>query len=145
MPRKRQTLAERFWPKVDRKGDGECWPWLAAVNKGTGYGQIWDGEKAMVYAHRVAYTLAVGLIPPRMTIDHLCSNRLCMNPAHLRACTTQENTAAAREGRETCRSGHPVAQYRYTSPRGESRCRACNTLRHREYADRRAAIYQATS
>lgn len=24
------TLEERFWAKVDKRADDECWPWLAA-------------------------------------------------------------------------------------------------------------------
>jgi hypothetical protein len=141
MSRPPTPIAERFWPKVDKRGADECWMWLAAVNKFSGYGQIFNG-KTMSAAHRVAYELGVGPIPARMTIDHTCNVRLCVNPAHLRPCTTQANTQAAKERRETCRRGHPIAENLYVSPRGERRCRACNTGRHREYAARRAAAYE---
>jgi hypothetical protein len=32
-----ETLEERFWSKVDKRGAGECWPWRAATND-DGYG-----------------------------------------------------------------------------------------------------------
>ena len=37
--RPRGDIAASFWPKVDRRADGECWPWLATVNR-KGYGQV---------------------------------------------------------------------------------------------------------
>lgn len=141
MSKQPTPIADRFWPKVDKRGDDECWMWLAAVNKATGYGQIFNGA-TMSAAHRVAYELSVGQIPDRMTIDHTCNVRLCVNPAHLRPCTTQENTRLAKERRSTCRRGHPLTENTYVSPRGERRCRACNSDRHREYVQRRADAYR---
>jgi hypothetical protein len=32
-------------------------------------------------------------------------------------------------GREACRNGHPFPEYRYVSPRGNTRCRECARLR----------------
>lgn len=87
IPRKR-TAEERFWPKVDRRGDSECWPWLAYLNR-NGYGQFVGGGE--VLAHRFAYVLLVGPIPTGLTLDHLCFNPGCVNPAHLEPVTRSEN------------------------------------------------------
>lgn len=138
MSRTPSAPADRFHPKVARRGPDECWQWLGAVNKFTGYGAFYNG-KSMIGAHRMAYEVHVGPIPPRMTIDHVCNVRTCVNPAHLRVCTTYENTQAAKERRTACRAGHPLIDHTYTDQTGASRCRACNTARHREYVARLAA------
>ena len=67
----------------------ECWPWMACVLR-NGYGQFHLAGKR-VYAHRVAYELTYGSLNG-MEVDHICHNRACCNPAHLRAVTHKQNT-----------------------------------------------------
>lgn len=70
---------ERFWNKVER---GEHhWLWTGAHND-SGYGVIYDGRRN-VYAHRLSWLLHGFTIPDGLTIDHMCFNKLCVNPAHL--------------------------------------------------------------
>jgi hypothetical protein len=82
----KSRFVERFWAKVDRTGDG-CWPWLG-LRTLHGYGQLGigsatDGTRTTGHAHRVAYELAVGPIPPGMAILHRCDNPPCVRPDHL--------------------------------------------------------------
>ena len=89
------TLAERFWAKVDRSGGPEaCWPWTAGT-AGRGYGSVRVGPASAGhdYAHRVAYALTNGPIPPGALIRHDCDNPPCCNPAHLRPGSVADNTA----------------------------------------------------
>lgn len=65
-PLPRPTTEERFWAKVERTST--CWLWTGSV-VGNGYGKLLvDGRE--VGAHRYAYELLVGPIPPGLTIDH---------------------------------------------------------------------------
>jgi len=59
---------ERFWSKVNIKGEDECWEWLAHKNQ-DGYGRIRMPKDFLgvifPMAHRVAYKLVYGEIPRR--------------------------------------------------------------------------------
>lgn len=84
----RKTLEERFWSKVDVRGPDECWPWKAGTNKGYG---TFKAFGRTVPAHRIAYELVKGPIPPGLDVLHKCDNRPCCNPAHLWPGTDLDN------------------------------------------------------
>ncbi|MGQ7788186.1 HNH endonuclease [Nesterenkonia sp. K-15-9-6] len=77
--------------KLQRRTDktSTCWIWTGS-KVSSGYGNI-HHARTWHYAHRVAYELAHGPIPDGMVIDHLCWNRACVNPDHLRAVPQQLN------------------------------------------------------
>jgi len=80
----------RFWQRVDRLGPKECWEWQGCCDW-NGYGQFDRKGQASNLAHRTAYEFTVGPIPDGMEIDHICHNRKCVNPAHLRPATRKQN------------------------------------------------------
>jgi len=69
--------------------DGDCWIWQGASSP-KGYGGIHSGR--FHSAHRSAYELFVGPIPLGKYVIHTCDRPACINPAHLRVATPQQNT-----------------------------------------------------
>lgn len=142
----------RFWNKVDKNGplfNGEpCWLWTAARSS-EGYGRI-AVNRISSYAHRVAYEMEVGPVPDGLQLDHLCRNRVCVNPAHLEPVTTGENTRRGDGPTVTrergfalthCAQGHEFTpDNTYTVPGlGWRRCRICvRAWRRKRYEKERS-------
>lgn len=98
----RRRIEERFWEKVDRRGDDECWEWTAS--RRNGYGQLGrpghQGDGRMpFYAHRLAVALTLGIDYDAIEgyVLHRCHNRGCCNPKHLVVGTQKENMREAIE------------------------------------------------
>lgn len=119
-----RPVGERFWPKV-RKSAG-CWEWTGRTSE-KGYGDF-HLNRQTVLAHRVSYELLVGPIPEGLTLDHLCRNTRCVNPAHLEPVTHGENMR--RMGLTTrqshCRRGHELSEPNlYVFKTGGRACKTC--------------------
>lgn len=154
--RKRLTPPlERFEAKVVHDGVSTCWHWGGSVNPKYGSFAVNATKEApkRVLAHRFAYEAYVGPpIPAGLEIDHICRNTLCVNPAHLRACTHQENIdAVPREvyrrpkakytkGRKlVCKRGHDMIVHSKPVKNGHE-CRACRKISDKVWRYKRRAI-----
>ena len=67
-----------------------CWEWQGCLTT-AGYASF--GRKGIKerYGHRYFYEQVYGPIPKGMTLDHLCRNRRCVNPAHLQPMSLRDN------------------------------------------------------
>lgn len=80
----------KFWYYVDIKDNiEECWNWTGCYFT-QGYGQF-KLQIDVMKVHQVAYMFSKGPIPDELQVQHLCNNRGCCNPKHLKLGTQSEN------------------------------------------------------
>lgn len=120
-----------FWGRLRKNVEigPSCWNWKGYIQKGYGHLSI-RGRSYRV--HRFIYELLCGPIPKGLILDHLCRNRSCVNPDHLRIVTNKENVLAgigptAINKRKThCPKGHEYsAENTHITPVGFRKCRIC--------------------
>jgi len=90
------SLEQRFWSKVNRQGDGDCWEWMGAGAKTKhGYGRISVNGRMRQVTH-VAWELVYGTpVPAELVIHQTCGKPLCVNPHHLVTGTRSESVASS--------------------------------------------------
>lgn len=126
-----------FWRAVNRTET--CWEWTGKLTRGYGIFSatlVRGARQTEFFAHRVSYALAHGETPPsapsgmRLVLDHMCENKRCVNPGHLRLVTQGINSRAGSRhntNKTHCPQGHeytPENTY-FRSNRNQRDCRAC--------------------
>lgn len=124
----------RFWKRVDRRSDDECWPWTgSAMVKGYG---VLSVEGRQIGTHRISWELYNGPIPSGMLVCHHCDNPPCVNPAHLFLGTYSDNAKdksvkGRNPGNRTNRGGQ---QFALTGLEAEALSLLANGMTQRDVA-----------
>lgn len=117
-----EVARERFFQYVNKDGRlpknaphlGRCWEWEGS--SANSYGQFYfDGGH--IGSHRWIYMSEVSGEIQGLDIDHLCRNRICVNPSHLEAVPHKENV---RRGLKTFEMQQKSGLYEFLS------CLRCN-------------------
>ena len=80
-----KDLMQRFNQRVSKTK--ECWLWTGS--KTNEYGRI-EIQKKRMLAHRLSYLIHKGSIGKNI-VNHICCNKLCVNPDHLEAVSQKRN------------------------------------------------------
>lgn len=112
---RQSTEVQRFYDRTQMSQD--CWQWTGHVMN-AGYGSF-ATSKGTTLSHRWSYEHFIDEIPPKVTVDHLCRNKLCVNPDHMELVTRTENIKRAgltgiakREAKKThCPKGHSYLEH----------------------------------
>lgn len=119
--------------------NGECWEYNSG-KAGKGYRVIWyDGKQR--YAHRLSYEFHKGPIPNGMVVDHICRNRACINPKHLRVVTQKENVRGVQTPVLSCEK-HKCKRARRKDGRGLY-CPKCSTENSNKWYSKNKKIYDS--
>jgi hypothetical protein len=123
-------VLERLVTKIQEPFDAhnDCWIWIGRMDR-NGYGRICV-KNTLKLAHRVSHELFNGAIPSGYDIDHLCKNKKCVNPDHLKSLPKHEHYGQAHRERTHCLAGHLLegsnVHYRRE---GWRQCRICSRRR----------------
>jgi len=121
----------RIFSKISIDFQTQCWNWTGSLSEG--YGRAyWRGKRYK--AHRLLYLWKFGELPEyrdgsSQELDHICRNKACVNPDHLRIITHKENVlsgtgpTAVNFRKETCAKGHKLVQLD-----DRRRCKTCDSL-----------------
>lgn len=103
-----------FFSKIKTTSNNDCWWWIGRMDHLNCYGVISINGKGYM-AHRVSYDIFNGISNLDLVIDHMCMNKSCVNPDHLREVTVRINTlenskcsAVANKMKTECKHGHSL-------------------------------------
>lgn len=102
--------------------------WLHPRLDSRGYSTITLGTFQRYSGHRLAYEVLVGPIPKGIHINHLCKNKACYNPAHLKPVNPSKNKTPIKNCRKC---SLPMSGIRKDN--GKKFCQNCKNAYNREY------------
>jgi|ERR1035437_3215012 hypothetical protein len=132
----RTPALTRFERKIKIAPSG-CWNWTGMKNRQS-YGVFWPfgGNRNRIAAHRWYYMQKREAIPRNLVCDHLCENKVCVNPDHIRITTIWGNSrrsinpATINSLKTHCIRGHEFStENTYINKDGSRGCKACRKQR----------------
>lgn len=123
-----------------------CFIWKRNID-GKGYGNFsYKGKR--ILAHRFSFRAFKSKIPKDLVVDHMCKNKLCVNPKHLRLLTRVKNVMigkgipALNAKKSKCKNGHNFSGKNLLIRKNmngnkKRKCRICCNLTQKKYYDSR--------
>lgn len=123
-------------PRISPCPTTGCWLWTGAMT--AGYGHVARKGPGSRLVHRIVWENLRGPIPAGVVLDHVCRQRECCNPDHLRLFTPRENAIynstspialnAAKTACPSCGTEYEPVR------RGGRQCRPCTkAMKHQKY------------
>jgi hypothetical protein len=144
------SLSPYLQEKIELIPESDCWWWMGTITW-AGYGQVSRpaGNARFPKAHRAVYEELVGKVPDGLVLDHLCRNRLCVNPKHLEPVTIGVNVQRGdlssngeySRSKTHCPQGHAYAEHggrRSVSachPKGGRICKICRSEQRKRWKE----------
>lgn len=133
------TKQSRFMELVEKLDYG-CWHIDVNCHTNSGY-PVFLGK----LAHRQSYEMFNGELIKGLVIDHICNDKLCVNPSHLQQISYKENTLrgsspiAINAVKTHCNKGHELSGANlYIKPNGSRNCKMCRKHAAQRYSLRRS-------
>jgi len=104
----KKILSERIENRIV-KDSKDCWNWLGMKDR-DGYGRMCYKGKQGQLVHRLSYSFYKEPIPEGLLVLHSCDNPSCVNPAHLRLGTNQDNQKDKKDRQRIVGSKHPYSK-----------------------------------
>lgn len=129
----------RFWSKVDRRGEDDCWLWLAGVRrKDEGYGAFWLNGRHQP-ASKVAWQITYGPVADGLEVCHRCDNPRCCNPKHLFVGTRLDNNDD-----KVAKKRHPLGARNGCAKLTEDDVRSIRSIKGKKTQAEIAALFGVT-
>lgn len=143
MPPHSPERIARFWTLVNKNTDTGCWLWTGWRSRGYGrWRPNGDPHEPPVKAHRYAYELTHGPIPPGLDLAMTCGTRACVNPEHHQFMNAVERAAKIHPHCKAvsthCKRNHEWTEANtYIDPKGRPYCRTCVREQNRAAYERK--------
>lgn len=127
-----EKVIENFHRKLELVSNG-CVVWKGSLSE-KGYG-VFYFHNSRIRAHRFSYQTYKGQLLKSKCIDHICRNRACVNPEHLRQVTFRINALENSRGiavknskKIKCKKNHPLISGNLVKRKdGRRECKKCAT------------------
>lgn len=121
----------------------QCWNWNKSVT-GEGYGQFKKDKKYWT-THRYVFTQINGDIPNGKVIRHICHNRRCCNPNHLKLGSYKDNWHDSKDvhliATGKLAKGYIINGIKYRTIREAVKCTTISSAAIRKYTDKNTRIF----
>lgn len=143
------SIVERLYSQCEVNERTGCWEWTGPIDA-DGYGWFSVRQVNRVKVHRLSLELNQGQIPEGFHAGHTCHDedpscnggptcrhRRCINPDHLEAMSSADNTRRGMRPRPQkikarCKHGHPYTpENTIIRKRGTKECRECKNRSRR--------------